>query len=276
MRALILGAGYGVRLYPLTANTPKPLLEVAGKPVIEWSLDWLLPNKEIEQIIIVSNHRFYNNYQKWLKEKMSIRGTPYYQWGEKISIYDNKTVSIDDKLGAIGDIQFVINKDNIKDDLLVVAGDNIFEVDLVDFIKYFKKHGSTIGLKDFSNVNKSILGQYGVVTLDENNRVIDFEEKSPYPKSTLVAIGLYIFSRETLKLINEYLKNGLNPDAPGFYLQWLHKKENLYGYILKDCWFDIGDIDSYEKASNYYSSKYVINQSLKQRRISTLNKVQKY
>lgn len=276
MKALILGAGYGVRLYPLTANTPKPLLEVAGKPVIEWSLDWLLPNKEIEEVIIVSNHRFYDNYQKWLKEKMSIRGTPCHQWGKKISIYDDKTVSIDDKLGAIGDIQFIINKANIKDDLLVVAGDNIFEVDLANFIKHFKKHGSTIGLKDFSNVNKSIIGQYGVVTLDENNRVIDFEEKSPYPKSTLVAICLYIFSRESLKLISEYLKSGLNPDAPGFYLQWLHKKENLYGYILKGCWFDIGDIDSYENASNYYSSKYAANESSKQRRISALNKIQGY
>ena len=273
MKALILGAGYGIRLYPLTANTPKPLLEVAGKPVIEWSLDWLLPNKEIEQVIIISNHLFYDNYQKWLKEKISIRGTPCYRWGKKISIFDDKTVSINDKLGAIGDIQFVINKARIKDDLLVVAGDNIFEVDFTDFIKYFKKHGTTIGLKDLSGVDKSILGQYGMVTLDENNRVIDFEEKSPYPKSTLVATCLYIFPRETVKLISEYLKSGLNPDAPGFYLQWLHKKENIYGYILKDCWFDIGDIDSYEKASNYYAGKFSTNRaSNKQRRISALNK----
>jgi glucose-1-phosphate thymidylyltransferase len=273
MKALILGAGYGVRLYPLTANTPKPLLEVAGKPVIEWSLDWLLPNKEIEEIIIVSNHRFYDNYQKWLKEKISICGTPCYRWGKKISIYDDNTVSINDKLGAIGDIQFVINKANIKDDMLIVAGDNIFEVDFTDFIKHFKKHGTTIGLKDLSGVDKSIMGQYGVVTLDKNNKIIDFEEKSPYPKSTLVAICLYIFSRENLKLISEYLEGGLNPDAPGFYLQWLYKRKSIYGYILKGCWFDIGDIDSYENASNYYCGKSSTNQiSNKRRGISALSK----
>lgn len=255
MKALILGAGYGIRLYPLTKNTPKPLLDVGGKPVIEWTLDLLLPKKEIDNVYIISNLRFFDHYKKWLEEKMA-QGNPLFRkWGKKIIIYNDNSTSTDDKLGAIGDIQFVIKKAGIKDDLLIVAGDNIFELDPADFIKYFRKNGTTIGLKDLKGTDRCILNQYGLVTLDKDNKVIDFEEKSPSSISTLVSMCLYIFSKEDIKLIDNYLKNGFNPDAPGFYMQWLYKKKDVYGYMLKGNWFDIGDIDSLEKASDYFSRK---------------------
>jgi len=255
MKALILGAGYGVRLYPLTKNTPKPLLDVAGKPVMEWTLEMLLPRKEIDKIYIISNHHFYENYLNWLKKKKTEKKTVFGKWGKKIIIIDDNSKSTDDKLGALGDIHFAIKKAAIKDDILIVAGDNIFELNLADFLKYFNTKGTCIGLKDLKGTDRSILSQYGLVTLDKEKRVVDFEEKSPTSTSTLVAICLYIFAKRDLKLIDEYLDDGFNPDAPGFYLQWLHKKKEIYGYILKERWFDIGDIDSYKKASDYFSRK---------------------
>lgn len=256
MKALILGAGYGLRLYPLTANTPKPLLDIAGKPVIEWTLDSLLPRKEIDKIFIVSNHLFYTNYEKWLREKMGQRAGPFRTYGKKIALYDDMSQNINDKLGAIGDMQFVIKKAKINDDLLIIAGDNLFEIDFTDFTRYFKKQGTTIALKDFKGSNKEIVSQYGVVTLDKNKRIIDFEEKPAQPQTTLVAMCLYIFAQGDLKLINKYLNKGFNPDAPGYYLQWLYKQKDIYGYAQKGRWFDIGDIDSLGKASDYYRHKY--------------------
>jgi len=265
MKAIVLGAGYGMRLYPLTANTPKPLLAIAGKPVMEWTLDLLLPRKEIDQIFIVSNHLFYINYEKWLAEKMEERTGLFHTYGKKIVLCDDKSQNINDKLGAIGDISFVMKKAKINDDLLVVAGDNLFEIDFTDFIKYFKKQGTTICLKDFKGSSREIISQYGLVTLDDDKRIIDFEEKPAQPQSTLVAMCLYIFAKGDLKLINEYLKKGFNPDAPGYYLQWLYKQKDIYGYTLKGRWFDIGDIDSYEKASDYYRHKY-LGETAKSRR----------
>ncbi len=256
MKALILGAGYGMRLYPLTANTPKPLLAIADKPVIEWTLDLLLPRKEIDKIFIVSNHLFYTNYEKWLAEKMEQRAGLFRTYGKKIVLCDDMSQNTNDKLGAIGDIRFVIKKASIKDDLLIVAGDNLFEINFTDFIKRFKKQGTTIALKDFKGSSRGLVSQYGVVTLDAEKKIIDFEEKPAQPQSALVALCLYIFAKGDLNLIDKYLNKGFNPDAPGYYLQWLYKQKEIYGYTLKGKWFDIGDIDSYGKASDYYRHKY--------------------
>jgi glucose-1-phosphate thymidylyltransferase len=253
MKALILGAGYGVRLYPLTKDTPKPLLDVAGKPVIEWTLELLLSRKEIDRVFIVTNHRFYAKFQGWLKERMASSAGLFRKYGRKIVIYDDRTLSIDDRLGAIGDIDFAIKKGRIDDDLLIVAGDNLFGVDFSDFRAFARKRGSCIALKDFKGRNKKLVSQYGVVTLDKDKRIIDFEEKPARPQTTLAATCLYIFARADLKLVKTYLKKGFNPDAPGYYLQWLYKTKNIYGYVMKGPWFDIGDIDSYGRACEYYA-----------------------
>ncbi|MBI4711949.1 MAG: nucleotidyltransferase family protein [Planctomycetes bacterium] len=256
MKALILGAGYGVRLYPLTKNTPKPLLNIAGKAVIDWLLEQLTAIKDIDEIFIVSNQRFYQNYERWLEESM--RGF-LKRAKAKISLYNDGSLSAEDKLGAIGDIQFVIDKAAIKDDLLVIAGDNLFKTHIKNIIKHFKTKGTTIGLKEMKDVDKKLISQYSVVTLDKDNRVIDFEEKPPNPKTNLIAVCLYVFRKEDLGLIKEYINSGMNADAPGYYIQWLCKRNPVSGYIMKEEWFDIGDIDSYNAANNYYQkSQYVL------------------
>jgi len=248
VKALILGAGYGVRLYPLTKNTPKPLLNIAGKSVIEWTLDLLSPVKDISEIIIVVNQRFYESYQNWLPEVQK-------KFKKKITLINDGTTTNDNKLGAVGDIKFVLDKCGIKDDLLVIAGDNLFGENIADVIKCYKKHGLTIALKNMKDVDRQLISQYSVVTLDNEDKVIDFEEKPPDPKSTLIAVCLYVFPAKDFGLIKEYLDGYLNPDAPGYYIQWLHKKRDVFGYVMKHHWFDIGDIDSYNEANDFYTKR---------------------
>ncbi|MFH1226666.1 MAG: nucleotidyltransferase family protein [Planctomycetota bacterium] len=245
MKALILGAGYGVRLYPLTKNTPKPLLNIAGKSVIEWTLDLLSSAKDVSEVFIVVNRRFYESYQNWLPEVQQ-------RFKKKITLVDDETTTNDNKLGAIGDIQFVVDKCGIKGDLLVIAGDNLFGDNIDEIISYYKKHGPTIALKNMKDVDRKLISQYSVVTLDKSDKVIDFEEKPPDPKSILIAICLYVFPARDLGLFKEYLDGHLNPDAPGYYIQWLHKKRDVFGYVMKNHWFDIGDIDSYKEANDFY------------------------
>ncbi|MEK7449034.1 MAG: nucleotidyltransferase family protein [Planctomycetota bacterium] len=252
MKALILGAGYGVRLYPLTKNTPKPLLQIGHKPVIEWTLSQIMALKEMKEVFIVVNQRFYEHYQRWLDNYQSVSADSSGRPFPKITLCNDQTLTNEDRLGAIGDIALAIQRFEIKDDLLVVAGDNLFEFNLSALVKTFKAKGTTIALKNMKDIDKRLISQYSVVTLDKENRLIDFEEKPPVPKSTLVAICLYIFGASTLGLINEYLRSGFNPDAPGYYIQWLYKKINVYGCAMKGPWFDIGDIDSYNKANDYY------------------------
>lgn len=246
MDALILGAGYGVRLYPLTKNLPKPLLSVAGKPVIEWTIDSLRKINRINKFFVVVNDRFYGNYMQWLTD---------YKSPENIIIINDGTTSPDDRLGAIRDIQFVLDKEKIKDDLLVIAGDNLFDFSLNSLVSFFEKHGSSIALINLKHLDKDLLSQYGIATLDKDNKIIDFEEKPPVPKNTLAGICLYLFSAGHLSLVSKYLETGYNSDAPGFYIQWLYKQIRLYGSEMKGKWFDIGDIDSYNNANEYFSGK---------------------
>ena len=245
MKAILLGAGYATRLYPLTREKPKPLLPVGGIPIIQRIMGRILSVKDLDGIYIVTNHRFFSNYNSWLSEYKPQKKLP------DIRIFDDGSISPDDRLGAIGDIQFVIKNAKIKDDLLVVAGDNIIEFDVTPFINFAHKNGSTVGLKDLKK--SELISKYGAVTIDSRNKIIDFEEKPPQPKTTLISIGLYYFLKKHLSLMDDYVKSGHNPDAPGYYVQWLHKQIDLYGYVIDGPWFDIGDIDSYNDANRMFA-----------------------
>ncbi len=243
MQCLLLGAGYATRLYPLTRERPKPLLPVAGVPILQRIFERILRVKGIDRTCIVTNHRFVTHYYNWLRDYQTQRALPI-----PIEIFDDLTSTPDDRMGAIGDIHFVIQNAKVDDDLMVIAGDNLIQFDLQPMIDYAaSKRSSTVGLKDLKSRQRVSL--YGSVEVDADGRVCDFEEKSPSPRSTLVSVGVYIFSRAHLPLFKQYLDEGHSKDAPGYYLQWLHKKINLYGYVIDGEWFDIGDIDSYNRAN---------------------------
>jgi len=240
MKVLLLAAGYATRLYPLTLNTPKPLLEVAGKTVIGYIFDLIEPLKEVDEVFIVTNKKFYQNFEDWKQNFSS---------SKKITVIDDGTTSNETRLGATGDIEFVIGKESISDDLLVLAGDNLFKADLSIFINFCisKKPSITIGLYDIKDL--ILAASYGIVSIDKNNKIINFKEKPANPASTLAAMCLYFFPKERLSIMKRYMGMDNAKDAPGYFLEWLYKRESVFGYVFKDKkWFDIGDKKSLEEA----------------------------
>jgi len=244
MKALILAAGYAVRLYPLTKQYPKPLLTVRERPIIDYIIDKLQVIDEIDEIIVVTNSRFISVFKKW-RAKLKT--------DKRVSLVDDLTSSPDDKRGAIGDMDFAIEKNRVKDDLLVIGGDNLFEEGLEGFLSFAKKNNphAVIGAYDIKDL--SLAGKYGVISLDKKNKIIDFAEKPKNPKSALVAMCLYFFSKEKLGLVREYLETKAHKnDATGFYIDWLCRKDSVYGFVFDRQWYDIGDRDFYSKAKETF------------------------
>lgn len=249
MNVLLLGAGYATRLYPLTRDKPKPLLPVAGTPILERIISKINRIAGLERIFVVSNHRFISNYENWLADFRG-RSKP----SVPVEIIDDGTSTLEDKLGAVGDIYFVVEKKKLDDDLLVIAGDNLIEFNVGDLVKYAqKKNSSAVALKDMKE--SALISQYSVVTLDKESRIVDFEEKPPSPSTSLISIGVYYFAMQNLPLVAQYIAEGHNRDAPGYYIQWLYQQIPLYGYVTKERWFDIGDIDSYNMANEMFLSE---------------------
>ncbi len=237
MKALILAAGYATRLYPLTMNKAKPLLPVRERPIIDYIVSGLEGVPEIDGIYVVTNDRFYQDFYRW-REGNSCAG--------KITIVNDKTTSDNDKLGAIGDINRVIAEMPVADDLIVVAGDNLFQFNLKDFVGFFKKNGLSIACYRYPR--KDELHHYGIVQMDNKGVVDDFQEKPKQPRSNLVAVCLYGFPAGKLELFKEYIDEGNNRDAPGFYLQWLFKKEEVRAFTFSSPWYDIGTKEAYHRA----------------------------
>lgn len=244
MKVLILAAGYAVRLYPLTKQYPKPLLKVKGRPIIDYIIDKLRPIDEIDEIFVVTNSKFVSIFERWAK-RLKIN--------KRISLIDDLTLTPEDKRGAIGDMVFSINNKRIKDDLLVIGGDNLFNADLNEFLYFVKrKKSGVIGAYDLKNKRQA--NKYGVIQLNKAGKIIDFEEKPQFPKSTLVAMCLYYFPRIKLKLIRKYFKDKKHKsDAMGFYIDWLRKNDSVYSYVFKGKWFDIGDHNFYNKAKEAFA-----------------------
>jgi len=247
MKILLLAAGYATRLYPLTLNTPKPLLPVAGKTVMGYIFDLIEPLEEADEVFVVTNSKFYHNFEDW-KDGFSSQ--------KKITIVDDGTASNETRLGATGDIKFVIEKEKIKDDLLVLAGDNLFKADLSLFTKFCvsKRPSITIGLYDIKDL--ILAKKYGIVSIDKNNKIVDFREKPAEPPSTLAAMCLYFFPKERLGIMKTYLEMENAKDAPGYFLEWLYKRESVFGHVFEDNkWFDIGDKKSLEEADKEFGKE---------------------
>jgi glucose-1-phosphate thymidylyltransferase len=176
-----------------------------------------------------------------------------FRFSKKIEILNDGTVSNVDRLGAIRDIEFVITRKRINCNLLIIAGDNLFENSLQDFVRFSQRKipSMSIGLYDVRD--KELAKKFGVVEIDKDNQIIDFQEKPLLPKSSLVAKCLYFFPKEKIGLINQYLKEDKNvKDAPGYYIEWLVKREKVFGFVFRGRWYDIGDISSYEEAKQAY------------------------
>ena len=256
MNALILAAGYATRLYPLTLNKAKPLLEVGGKPIIEWVLDNLASVPGLGTVYIVTNDKFASDFQNWANAYQDRPAVAELRRGRhremKIKIINDGSKSDDDKLGAIGDINLVLTRENLtNDDLLVIAGDNLFQQPLTEFVNAAKGSQAIVAVHDVGNLEA--MKKYGTVTVDKNGVITNFEEKPEKPKSTLAAVALYYYSREVLPLFTTYLAAGNNPDQPGLFLQWLYTRRPVNTFEIKGRWLDIGSKETLEKADKIFA-----------------------
>lgn len=240
MKLLVLAAGYATRLRPLTDHKAKPLLPLSGRPMIDLVLDCFSGCTDIDEVYVVTNHRFARDFESWAEEKKAEPG-PY-----RVRVFDDKTLSNEDRLGAIGDMNFVITEAAIQDDLVVVAGDNLFTEPLTGFIEAAKQRGILVGVYDVLDLE--LVKKYNNIRLKSDGRIIFFEEKPTQPESTLIAIALYHYPRWALPFIKQYIAEGNNPDQPGRLVEWLYPRVSCYAYRIVGEWLDIGSKDSYEAA----------------------------
>lgn len=240
MKAIILAAGYATRLYPLTIDRPKALLPLGERPMLDYLMRQIAQVPDITEVHIVSNHRFASQFEAWLK--LAEEQARYL--GLKIVIWDDQTTSDENKLGAIGDIQFVIERAALDDDLLVAASDNFFTFPLTDFVDDFRRSGrDTLLMARLGDV--SVLRGFAVATLGEGNRVLGLVEKPENPPSDIGVYALYLYRRDTLPLIKRYLDEGHSSDAPGRLPEWLHTFRDIRGYLFQGECIDIGTPDMY-------------------------------
>ncbi|RME93016.1 MAG: nucleotidyltransferase family protein [Verrucomicrobia bacterium] len=245
MNLLILGAGYATRLYPLTENQPKPLLEVAGKPMLEHVLDALLPIEGIERIVVVTNNKFAGHFQRWADEYQ--KSQPHIRF----TIVNDGTTTNENRLGAIGDIHFVLQKEKLEGDLIVVAGDNLFSESLEDFGRFCReKKAPVVGVYDVGSLEAA--KKYNSIEVDAEGRITFFEEKMANPTSSLAAIALYYYPAEVLPEIDRYIREGNNPDQPGRLVQWLYKQRPVYAWPVPGKWYDIGSKESLAEADRVF------------------------
>ena len=253
MKALILAAGYDTRLAEIAKDTPKPLLTVAGKALIDYTIDKLKTVAGLSGIVVVSNNKFYNHFCVWVDTYRSPIGAS----GRcpPIRVVNDRTNTPQERLGSVGDIHFVWKNESSVDDWLVIGGDNLFDQDLNQFMAYAGSHSPavTIGLYDIGDIASAT--QFGISAVDQNGRVISFQEKPEIPASSLITMCLYYFPRTTLGYIEEYRKESKALDAAGSYIQWLVEKKNVYGFQFNGKWYDIGSIESLQEAQQHFNSR---------------------
>jgi glucose-1-phosphate thymidylyltransferase len=247
MNVLILAAGYATRLYPLTLNKAKPLLVVGGKPIIEWLVDNLAGISDLEMIYVVTNDKFAADFQAWSQDYQQRH--PEF----KFKIVNDGSTSDDDKLGAIGDINFVVTQENLSQtSLLVAAGDNLFTNSLADFVATARNTEVTVAVYDVGDIEA--IKKYGNVAVDTEGIMTRFEEKPQKPQGTLAAIALYYYPPAVLSLLRTYLAAGNNADQPGRFVQWLYTRKPVKTFQLKGRWLDIGSKETLENADRILAS----------------------
>ena len=247
MKAIILLAGYATRLYPLTKNMPKALLQVKGKTILDYITDEIDRIDEINEVVLITNDRFFPNFQEWAQTAMKSRSKRY-------TVVNDNTTDDSNKLGAVRDIWFAVNALKIDEDIVVIAGDNLFTYDLKKSFDIFMKNQKDLILaKRMDSI--SDLRRMAVGILDKNNIIIDMEEKPQEPKSDIAFFATYFYLKETLPLIDRYLAEGNPPDAPGFFPSWLYKQKPVMAHLFEGECYDIGTFESYEEVQKNFIPK---------------------
>ena len=240
MKCLILAAGYATRLYPLTENFPKPLLDVGGKTILDWLVDDIHTAGLVDEFVVISNHKFAHHFDKWAAAKTM-----------KVTVVDDGTDSNETRLGAVKDIQFAIEQLGLDDDMLVIAGDNVLDFSLTKFLAYAKEKNTSCIMRYYERSEKK-LTKCGVVEIDEADRIVSMEEKPAIPKSHWCCPPFYYYTRRDAKLVAKGIEAGCGTDAPGSYIAWLCTQTPVYAMEMPGKRFDVGNLESYNKIKEEY------------------------
>ena len=240
MKCLILAAGYATRLYPLTENFPKPLLEVGGKTILDWLVDDIDTAGLVDEYVVISNHKYAHHFDAWAKTK-----------SVKVTVVDDGTSSNETRLGAVKDIQFAIDALKLDDDMLVIAGDNVLSFSLTRFIRYAKEKNTSCIMRYFEGEEKK-LQKCGVVQIDAQDRILGMEEKPKEPKSNWCCPPFYYYTRQDASLVAKGIEAGCGTDAPGSYIAWLCTQTPVHAMEMPGCRYDVGNLESYERIRKEY------------------------
>ena len=241
MKAVILAAGYATRLYPLTLDRPKALLDVGGRSMLDRLVEQLDGVEGLDEVYVVTNSKFADAFRDWAARRS----------GLSVRIVDDGTVDEESRLGAIGDLDLTIRACQLDDDLLVLAGDNLFSESIAPFPAFASaKRGPALGVYDVGDLD--VIRRYSVIELDADDRVTRLEEKPDEPRSTLAGIALYFYPRSALGFVARYLAEGNNPDQPGRLVQWLYPRTPVYGWRVPGRWYDVGSKETLAEADRAF------------------------
>ena len=245
MKVVIIAAGYATRMYPITLNTPKPLLPIGDSTILSLLMEKVSSIIGISECIIVSNHKFINDFKDW-------RDNNKRNWLCSVKIMDDGTENNDERLGAVRDLLLVIEKYSINEDILVLAADNLIEFSLVEFVNYAQeKNVSCIMYHEEKSIEK--LQRTGVIIIDNNKKVLDFQEKPLIPNSHFAVPPFYYIVSSDIPLIKECIENSNEYDALGNLAQYIYKHSILYAWSMNGRRIDIGDLKTYKKISKDYN-----------------------
>ncbi len=224
----------------MTENFPKPLLDVGGKTILDWLVDDIDTSGLIDEYVVISNHKFAHHFETWARTK-----------AQKISVVDDGTDTNETRLGAVKDIQFAIDKLRLESDMLVIAGDNVLDFSLTTFVKYAKEKGTSCVLRYFEPDEKK-LTKSGVLSINEDDRVLSMEEKPENPASNWCCPPFYYYTREDAARVGQGIADGCGTDAPGSYISWLTARSAVHAMEMPGSRYDVGNLESYERVKAEY------------------------
>ena len=257
MKCLILAAGYATRLYPLTENFPKPLLKVGGsvdetgapvpeKTILDWLIEDIHTGGQVDEYVVISNHKFAHHFREWAEHHPL-----------PITVVDDGTSSNETRLGAVCDIQFAVDKLGIRDDCLVIAGDNVLDFSLCSFIRYAQEKGTSCNMRYWEDDEKK-LRKAGVAEVGENDLLISLEEKPEHPKSHWCTPPFYLYRAEDVLRIRDAIADGCGTDAPGSLVAWMCRHSPMHSMVMPGSRYDIGNLESYQLVCRTYRG--IVNQ----------------
>lgn len=241
MKCLILAAGYATRLYPLTENYPKPLLKIGEKTILDWLLDDIHTSGEVDEYIVISNHKFARHFKEWAKAREQL----------PITVVDDGTSANETRLGAVLDIQYAIDQLRLDDDLLIIAGDNVLDFSLTGFIRYAKERGTSCTMR-YTEMDAKRLSKSGVSEIDRDEKLLSLDEKPAEPKSSWCTPPFYFYKREDVKKIRDAIADSCGTDAPGSLAAWMCRHNLMHSMEMPGSRYDIGNLESYEAVQKTY------------------------